>query len=65
MPANSVRLHVDGRVVLEASMPFYPVRPDDVVLGANPLGMSTSTAEFRGEIFAIEPHQPAPAAARR
>jgi hypothetical protein len=53
---RNARLMLDGRVVLAREMELYPVRPGEVVIGANPLGMSTSGAKFDGEIVAVRKH---------
>jgi hypothetical protein len=54
--ARQVRLTIDGRLVLGCEMALYPVRPGDVVIGANPLGMSTSASTFDGEIVSVRTH---------
>ncbi len=56
--ADTVRVSVDGKVLLDARVPLYPVDPDTVVVGANPLGMSTSSPRFSGDIVSIRRHLP-------
>jgi hypothetical protein len=46
-------LVVNGAVVLDAAQALYAVRPEEVVYGENPHGMSTSSATFRGGIIAV------------
>lgn len=58
-PANQARLILDGRVVLDAKLSLFPTKPEEIVYGRNPLGMSTSNAVFRGEIVSIRAHEPA------
>jgi hypothetical protein len=58
-PANQARLILDDRVVLDAKLPLFPTKPEEIVYGRNPLGMSTSNAVFRGEIVSIRAHEPA------
>jgi hypothetical protein len=53
---REVRLSIDQRLVLAREMALYPVRPGEVAIGANPLGMSTSAATFDGEIVSVRTH---------
>ena len=53
LPADRARLVVNGAVVLDAAQALYAVRPEEVVYGENPHGMSTSSATFRGGIIAV------------
>ena len=59
LPRDRVRLILNGRVVMDAAQALYPVRPEEIVFGQNPHGMSTSNAVFRGEIVSIRAHEPA------
>jgi hypothetical protein len=52
-PKDQVRFTIDGRVVLDVAQVLYPVQPDEIFFGKNPLGMSTSGAEFLGEILSV------------
>jgi hypothetical protein len=58
-PADHARLILDDRVALEAKLPLFPTKPEEIVYGLNPLGMSTSQSAFRGEIVSIRTHEPA------
>jgi hypothetical protein len=60
VPRTSVRLLLDGKVVMDAHIPLYPAKPGEVVVGGNPLGMSTSGSKFGGEIISVRTRQPAP-----
>jgi hypothetical protein len=52
-PPDHVRLILDERVVLDTKLSLFPTKPEEIVYGRNPLGMSTSSPEFRGEIVSI------------
>jgi putative flippase GtrA len=54
--ARQANLTIDGKQVMAGEMALYPVRPGEVVIGANPLGMSTSGATFDGEIVSVRTH---------
>lgn len=58
-PAGTVRISLDGRMVMDRLTALYAVRPGEVVVGANPLGMSTSGGNFEGELILARTHQPA------
>jgi hypothetical protein len=47
---------LDERVVLDTKLSLFPTKPEEIVYGRNPLGMSTSSPEFRGEIVSIRTH---------
>lgn len=53
LPSNRVRLLLDSKIVLDVVQSLYAVRPEEVVYGLNPHGMSTSGASFRGEIISV------------
>jgi hypothetical protein len=53
IPPDTVRLQVNGEVVLNERMPLYPVTAEGIVWGGNPHGMSTSGSTFRGEIVSL------------
>jgi hypothetical protein len=55
-PPDHVRLILDERVVLDTKLSLFPTKPEEIVYGRNPLGMSTSSPEFRGEIVSIRTH---------
>jgi hypothetical protein len=55
---GTIRVSLNGRSILSGSMGVFPVDPKDVVLGRNPIGLSTSDAEFTGDIFPIEKVDP-------
>jgi len=55
-----IRVSLDGRPVLNEPGEFFPVAPADVVIGRNPIGLSTSDPGFTGDIFGIEEPGPAP-----
>ena len=50
---DRARLVVDEQVVLDVAQALYPVQPDEIVFGRNPLGMSTSNAAFRGDLISV------------
>ncbi len=56
VPSDVARLTLDGHLVLDHQLKLYPVRPDEFVIGRNPLGMSSSGPEFRGEIISVRKH---------
>jgi hypothetical protein len=49
-----VRVQVDGRVVWEFSTKLYPIEPEDVFVGQNPIGGSSSETAFSGVISSVE-----------
>ena len=49
-----LRVKVDGAPVLEERGPFHPSQPDQVVVGANPIGSSMCSPAFTGEIVAVK-----------
>ncbi len=57
MADGSIRVSVDGRVVLDQTTALYALRPAEVYYGANPLGMSTSVGEFEGDLIAVRSQQ--------
>jgi hypothetical protein len=57
--SGTVRVFLDGQVVMNRRTPLYPVLPADVVFGQNPLGMSTSAAVFEGDLISVRLHQAA------
>jgi hypothetical protein len=52
-PRDRARLRVNGVLVLDAVQALYPVKPEEIIYGANPHGMSTSGATFRGGLVAV------------
>ena len=53
LPKDRARLVVNGAVVLDAAQALYAVRPEEIVYGENPHGMSTSSASFRGGLVSV------------
>ncbi len=53
LPRDRARLVLNGQTVLDAPQALYRVEPREIVFGANPHGMSTSNAVFRGEIVSV------------
>ena len=53
-----VRVLLDGAVVLDGSSPCHPTRLDEIRIGRNPLGGSTSGPAFTGRILAVERKPP-------
>jgi hypothetical protein len=49
-----VRITVDGRVAWEFATKLYPVEPEDVFVGHNPIGGTSTAASFSGVISSIE-----------
>jgi hypothetical protein len=49
-----VRVIVDGRVVWQFSTKLYPIEPEDVFVGQNPIGGSSSGLTFTGSISSVE-----------
>ncbi|HXQ82326.1 MAG TPA: hypothetical protein VN775_13495 [Opitutaceae bacterium] len=58
-PEGAVRISMDGRVIMDRRTALYPVRPGEVVFGANHLGMSTSADAFEGDVISVRTHQSA------
>jgi hypothetical protein len=58
-----VRIHLDGRIVLDAALTAYDSSPHDVAIGCNPLGASSAVYAFSGRILSRE-RLPPPAAPR-
>ncbi len=50
---DSVVIAVDGRPILVASVKPYPTALENITVGRNTIGGSTTTAQFGGEIFAL------------
>jgi hypothetical protein len=50
-----LRLALDGQILLDESVEFYPASPSQVAVGLNPIGLSTSQPAFMGNILAIAP----------
>jgi len=48
-----LRLALGGQVVLDAPVTYFPARPEQVALGTNPIGMSTSRPAFTGELMGV------------
>lgn len=48
--ATPLRLTLDGQVIWEAPVLFYPVEPDDIFVGQNPIGGSSCGERFSGTI---------------
>ena len=59
MPADQVRVRLNGQVVLTGRQAAYAAEPAEIVIGRNPHGMSTSGPEFRGPIYSIRRQVPA------
>ena len=59
--SDHVRLILNEKVLLEAKVPLFPVKPEEIAYGLNPHGMSTSSAAFRGSIISVRTHEPLPA----
>lgn len=49
-----VRIGLDGRTVWEQSAKLYPLEPEDVFVGRNPIGGTTTDTEFTGTLAAVE-----------
>jgi hypothetical protein len=54
-PGAPFRLWLDGKVVFETTSDFFPAGPDEIHVGSNPVGATTSQAGFSGIIDRIEP----------
>jgi hypothetical protein len=55
-PGNRARVWLDGVVILDERLTLHPVTPGEIEIGRNPLGFSTSTAQFPGEIYSVRRH---------
>jgi hypothetical protein len=55
--AGAGRISLDGRVVMDRLTALYPALPGEIFFGANPLGMSTSAAEFEGDFISVRTQQ--------
>lgn len=55
-PVNRDRLiiRLDGRTICDEPAQHHPSRPDEVTVGANPIGASTATPQFSGSINWVE-----------
>lgn len=55
-PVNRDRLiiRLDGRTICDEPARHHPSRPDEVTVGANPIGASTATLQFSGSINWVE-----------
>jgi hypothetical protein len=60
VPKDRVRLTLNGNVILNTTLPLYPVLPEQVAIAANPLGMSTSSPKFNGNIVSVHTRMPQP-----
>ncbi|MGH7945348.1 MAG: hypothetical protein ACREF9_10095, partial [Opitutaceae bacterium] len=47
-------LSVNGRPAWQQTREFYPAEPEEVAVGRNPIGGTTSGREFRGEVLSAE-----------
>jgi hypothetical protein len=52
--AGQVLVKLNGTVVLDQPYGFNVTAPGQIVIGENPIGLSTSEAIFTGDIFAVE-----------
>jgi hypothetical protein len=52
-PQPGLRVVVDGKAVLSSPDRPYPSAPDEVSIGRNPIGASTCTYTFTGQILAV------------
>lgn len=55
---GTVRVRVNGRVVLDAPARPHPCPPAEVYVGRNPIGASTCDAEFSGRILEVQRVEP-------
>jgi len=46
-----LRVTIDHRLVWQTEIPLYPIEPDQVYVGYNPLGGAVCTAAFRGVLL--------------
>ena len=44
----------NGATVMDEAVDFHDSTPEQRIIGANPLGMSTSQPEFSGQILQVE-----------
>lgn len=49
-----VRVRVDGRVVWEFETKLYPIEPEDVFIGNNPIGGTSAGLTFTGPIHSVD-----------
>ena len=49
--AQPLRVTIDHRLVWQMQIRLYPIEPDQVYVGYNPLGGGVCTAAFRGVIL--------------
>ncbi len=52
-PADRTRVSLDGIIALEARVPLYFVKPEEIEIGRNSIGLSTSGPQFVGEIYSV------------
>ncbi len=51
---STVQVRVDGRVVLRQAGESFPVREEQIKIGANSVGASTCAERFSGEVIRVE-----------
>ena len=52
--AGRARVKLNGTVVLNQPFAFNVTAPGQIVIGENPIGLSTSQATFTGDVFSVE-----------
>jgi hypothetical protein len=52
--AAPFKLTVDGKVIFDRILPYYPASPTKVAIGSNPVGSSVCGPEFSGRILSTE-----------
>jgi len=57
---GEIKVGLNGQPVLRASATLYSSLPNEVTVGRNAVGLSTSDPAFSGEIFRVEELDPAP-----
>ncbi len=52
--ASPFKLTLDGQVIFDRILPYYPASPAKVAVGSNPVGSSVCGPEFSGRILSVE-----------
>jgi hypothetical protein len=57
---GQVRVRINGRVVLDTRSPSHPAGPEQIWIGRNPIGGSTTSERFTGRILLLRRGEPLP-----
>ena len=51
---GALRVQLDGVVVWRTPAPSFVIRPDEIAIGVNPIGGTSASARFTGDILSAE-----------